>query len=350
MSSFSGTFNADNQAGNSITLRPGQSVSYSITTASLTGSVVFEKTKKIDQGFTIVDTMTDTDSGTYVNDSFEEETVRLRCVELDDDPGSETVSWTLDDVADEVSKEFINPETGLWEIRFTDSGVGFSRDVSIVNGALTLANSGLHLLDTDASHDLIVAPGSNLTADRTLTLSTGDANRTVTLSGNPTLSDWFDQSVKQAASPTFAGITSNGDIALSGGSDHIRLNIETTTLESVARARFGGDDGGNYWYVGKAADGKFRAVYSSGVSGENGIVIDRSGNMGVGTETMNGLFNVYGDIDLQNSGVISFAGTTVLNGQMSTVSDPAGGLTIDAECRAQLAALIDALQGVALMA
>ena len=31
---------------------------------------------------------------------------------------------------------------------------------------------------------------------------TGGSFRTVTLSGNPTLADWFDQSVKQAAAPS----------------------------------------------------------------------------------------------------------------------------------------------------
>lgn len=82
--------------------------------------------------------------------------------------------------------------------------------VSTVNptltGTLTLPNAGLHLLDTNASHDLIIRPGSDLSVDRTLTLTTGDAARTITLSGNPTLADWFDQSVKVAAGPTFASV------------------------------------------------------------------------------------------------------------------------------------------------
>lgn len=49
---------------------------------------------------------------------------------------------------------------------------------------VTLPNTGLHILDTNASHDLIIAPGSNLTADRTLTITTGDSDRTLTLTGN----------------------------------------------------------------------------------------------------------------------------------------------------------------------
>jgi hypothetical protein len=77
----------------------------------------------------------------------------------------------------------------------------------LIPTVLTVPNTGLHILDTNASHDLIIAAGSNLTADHTLTLTTGDADRTITLSGNPTLGDWFDQSVKAAASPTFVAVT-----------------------------------------------------------------------------------------------------------------------------------------------
>jgi hypothetical protein len=115
------------------------------------------------------------------------------------------------------------PGTYYGTIRLSASDVwalGYSTDLSTYSTALTwngsgnlsvttditVPNTGLHLLDTNASHDLIIAPGSDLTADHTLTLTTGDADRTVTLSGNPTLSDWFDQSVKTTANPQFATI------------------------------------------------------------------------------------------------------------------------------------------------
>lgn len=85
-----------------------------------------------------------------------------------------------------------------------------------MTGALTLPNTGLHILDTDSSHDLIIKPGSDLSDDRILNFTTGDAARTITISGNPTLDDWFDQDVKQASSPIFGGLTLNGNIALNG--------------------------------------------------------------------------------------------------------------------------------------
>ena len=97
------------------------------------------------------------------------------------------------------------------EITIANDGDG-TVTISIPSAAvITFANSGLHILDTNASHDLIIKPGSNLTADKTLTITTGDANRTITLSGNPTLADWFDQAVKAASSPTFAALTQIGD-------------------------------------------------------------------------------------------------------------------------------------------
>ena len=52
-----------------------------------------------------------------------------------------------------------------------------------ISTILTLANAGLHILDTNASHDLIIKPGSNLTADRILTIVTGDGARQITISG-----------------------------------------------------------------------------------------------------------------------------------------------------------------------
>lgn len=75
--------------------------------------------------------------------------------------------------------------------------------------SVTFENTGLKIEDTDASHALTIAVGSNLTADRTLSLVTGDAGRTITLSGNPTLADWFDQSVKTSADPAFNTIKLN---------------------------------------------------------------------------------------------------------------------------------------------
>ncbi len=73
--------------------------------------------------------------------------------------------------------------------------------------ALVVGGGNFQIRDAGNDHALIITPGTDLSANRVLTVTTGDAARTITLSGNPTLNDWFDQSVKQAASPTFVGLT-----------------------------------------------------------------------------------------------------------------------------------------------
>ena len=71
----------------------------------------------------------------------------------------------------------------------TIPAVGGNRSFAFIDEAQTFsavqtfANAGLHILDTNASHDLIITPGSDLTADHTLTITTGDADRTITLGG-----------------------------------------------------------------------------------------------------------------------------------------------------------------------
>lgn len=73
---------------------------------------------------------------------------------------------------------------GTWS---TPAGGGDVSDGDTLTTGLTFPNTGLHILDTNATHDLIVSPGSNLTADRTLTITTGDADRTLTINGSTTL-------------------------------------------------------------------------------------------------------------------------------------------------------------------
>lgn len=85
--------------------------------------------------------------------------------------------------------------------------------------------------DTDVTHFMRIACGSNLTADRVLTFTPGDAARTITLSGNPTLNDWFDQNVKVAGTPTFAGLTLSGNQTFN---DAINIVVNTSTGTKIA--------------------------------------------------------------------------------------------------------------------
>lgn len=112
--------------------------------------------------------------------------------------------------------------SGAWTISGAWSFTGnltlgdAAADTFTVNGAF--ANTSLRVFDTNASHALVIKPGSDITAERTLTLTTGDAARTVTINGNPTLDDWFSQSVKTTATPTFGATTVTGALDISGAS------------------------------------------------------------------------------------------------------------------------------------
>ncbi|MBI2356383.1 MAG: tail fiber domain-containing protein, partial [Candidatus Doudnabacteria bacterium] len=104
-----------------------------------------------------------------------------------------------------------------------------------------LTSLGIRSTGTGAL-DLTIANTENLTAGRTLTITTGDAARTITLSGNPTLNDWFDQSVKVAASPTFAGATFSSDLVFSANSV-IRRNTSDGSDNGWVRMEGGGASG-----------------------------------------------------------------------------------------------------------
>lgn len=102
---------------------------------------------------------------------------------------------------------------GTWA---TPGGGGDVSDGGTLATGLTFPNTGLHILDTNATHDLIISPGSDLTADRTLTITTGDASRTLTLSGDATISG-----------------TNTGDVTLSGTPDYITISGQVITVGLV---------------------------------------------------------------------------------------------------------------------
>lgn len=73
---------------------------------------------------------------------------------------------------------------------------------------IDFANTALKVRDTNASHSLIFAPGSNITADRTLSFVSGDADRSMTMGGNWSTAGAFTLSGAYDFTGTLTGATS----------------------------------------------------------------------------------------------------------------------------------------------
>lgn len=108
------------------------------------------------------------------------------------------------------------PLAGTEQIPIVQSGTTVRASATgIANTATSveLENAGLKIQDTDASHVLTVKPGSNLTQARTLSVFTGDADRSVSLGGDVVLGGvqelTDDGAVSLATQTTF--ITSDAD-------------------------------------------------------------------------------------------------------------------------------------------
>lgn len=205
-------------------------------------------------------------------------------------------------VADSTTAVLIAPNPGNTIPSLTVTGNTTLGDAAAdtVTVAGALANTSLRVLDTNASHALVVAPGSDLTAERTLTVTTGDAARTVTLNGNPTLNDWFDQSVKAAASPTFVGVTLSGAIATPTSITMTGALATPTTITASSTITSGGDyvfsstglvrrntsdgsDSGTVEINGGGGSGPSRGasitLYGNDGSGADGAVYIKPGNV-----------------------------------------------------------------------
>lgn len=83
-----------------------------------------------------------------------------------------------------------------------DAGLTYNKTTDTLTVAGDAKADRVGMEDTDSSHYLYVEPGSNLTADRVLTVTTGDSNRTLTISGNATVS----QDYSTTGNPQFATI------------------------------------------------------------------------------------------------------------------------------------------------
>lgn len=151
-----------------------------------------------------------------------------------------------------------------------------------------IANTGLAILDTNASHALSIVPGSDLTAARTLTLITGDASRTLTISADSSL----NQSLLTSASPTFAGLTCAGT-----------LNLTSGTLNMASAALGTGTVAGRSIIIGRnsSGNGAAGAIFLTNLSGTTfALWVDATGDL-----------RIHSTAPLEDGSVSDTAGTVV---------------------------------------
>lgn len=164
---------------------------------------------------------------------------------------------------------------------FAASDVARLSQNNTFSGIQTIPNTGLHLLDTNASHDLIIAPGSDLSADVTLSLVM-TANRTLTLSGNATL----NQDVSTAGSPAFAQVNADN------------LRLDGNTLSSTS---------GGVNVTPLAGQNLTMTISGAGIFDVRGAY-SYFGQDGGNTYIFGNTFNFANHVDANSSGWINYSG------------------------------------------
>lgn len=119
--------------------------------------------------------------------------------------GSEGATLTLSITADGINATHID-ET----VSYAWSGA------NTVTGSVQFDGDALRVLDAGADHYLTITPGSDLSANRVFTLTTGDAARNLTMSGDATISG-----------------TNSGDVTLAGTPDYITISGQVITRNQV---------------------------------------------------------------------------------------------------------------------
>lgn len=225
---------------------------------------------------------------------------------------------------------------------------------------------GIGLFDfTDENYLRLISDiGSLGASDRILEINVNDANRTLTITGNPTIADWFDQSVKTGASPTFAQIIDNGltaslgvyttagkqltstppssgvlgywsragttlsqsnvndDLNLGSGNLITTGNVSASTMFSDLYSSASGD-GDMIWDIGsglvefKIFDVSILILSLFGLSANfNDLIVQTTGNININSDSSKMLFGISSDVSINFNGA-----DMIINSENITAND-----------------------------
>jgi len=160
-----------------------------------------------------------------------------------------------------------------------------------INAGTADSLTSLSIRSTGAAFDLTLATATVLTAGRTLRIDPGDSARTITLSGNPTLDDWFDQAVKAASSPTFANLTITSFAANWTNAGRTVADLGTVTTVDIN----GGTVDGVTIGGASAAAGTFTTLTASGI-----VDVDAAIRFDTGAAIVAGTYSIGRDADATN--------------------------------------------------
>jgi hypothetical protein len=180
--------------------------------------------------------------------------------------------------------------------------------------SLSLNQGGLAIKGASANA-LTITPNETLTAGRTLNLVTGDANRTITFRGDPTLSDWFDQSVKSGANPSFASQYITG----TGGAGFLSLANQSGVPPPLANSgRLFFDGNNRFSWLG--SNGFTRTLDDTSNTANRTYTLPDADTTIVGTDAAQTLSNKTGVVTTASVPGVSFTS----NGTLTVYTVPAG--------------------------
>lgn len=234
----------------------------------------------------------------------------------------------LRNVANTFDGYFVNTNTAdrIYTLQNAAGTIAFTSDITVAaDGSLPFDNTGLKIDDT-GTDQLTIVPNENYTADRTLNIVLGDADRTLTLDGTGFVGDITGNA---ATVTTNANLT--GDVTSVGNAATIPVNsVDNTQVVEMAAYTIQLRNAGT---TGDPAAVKISALTAgAGSSGDKIMLEESTGELrqidwddlpggGAGdTVTVNGAATT--DVDLDDADPAAPAGDLNVKWQLNVATSP----------------------------